>query len=68
MLYLHIEKKKKALVAQLYLILCNPIDYSLPGSSVHGILHVWTLEWVAVSFSSQGIIKVKGSNKGGSLI
>ena len=26
--------------------LCNPRDYSLPGSSVHGIL-----EWVAVSFS-----------------
>ena len=31
--------------------LCNPRDYSLPGSSVHGILHARILEWVAISFS-----------------
>ena len=31
--------------------LCNPIDCSLPGFSVHGILQAWTLEWVAISFS-----------------
>ena len=30
---------------------CNPIDYSLPGSSVHGILQARILEWVAISFS-----------------
>ena len=29
---------------------CCPIDYSLPGSSVHGILQA-ILEWVAISFS-----------------
>ena len=39
------------LVAQLYLILCNPMDYSLPGSSVHGILQSRILEWVAIPFS-----------------
>ena len=33
------------------LILCNPIDGSPPGSSVHGILQARTLEWVAISFS-----------------
>ena len=33
--------------------LCNPIDYSLPDSSVHGILQARTLEWVAIS-SSRG--------------
>ena len=33
------------------LILCNPMDYSLPGSSVHGILQARILEWVAISFS-----------------
>ena len=33
--------------------LCNPVDYSLPGSSVHGILQARTLEWVAIS-SSRG--------------
>ena len=32
--------------------LCNPIDGSLPGSSVPGILQARTLEWVAMSFSS----------------
>ena len=30
---------------------CNPIDYSLPGSSVHGILQARILEWVAISCS-----------------
>ena len=32
-------------------VLCDPIDYSLPGSSVHGILQARILEWVAISFS-----------------
>ena len=31
--------------------LCNPMDRSLPGSSVHGILQARILEWVAISFS-----------------
>ena len=31
--------------------LCNPTDYSLPGSSVHGILQARILEWVVISFS-----------------
>ena len=31
--------------------LCNPIDCSPPGSSVHGISQARTLEWVAISFS-----------------
>jgi len=35
---------------QLCLILCNPMDSSLPGSSVHGILQARILEWVAISF------------------
>ena len=34
------------------LTLCDPIDGSLPGSSVPGILQGRTLEWVAVSFSN----------------
>ena len=28
--------------------LCNPMNYSLPGSSAHGILHTRILEWVAM--------------------
>ena len=31
--------------------LCDPVDCSLPGSSVHGILHGKILEWVVISFS-----------------
>ena len=31
--------------------LCDPMDYSPPGSSVHGIFQAWILEWVAISFS-----------------
>ena len=38
-------------VAQSCPTLCNPMDYSLPGSSVHGILQARILEWVAISFS-----------------
>ena len=32
--------------------LCNPVDCSLPGFSVCGILQARTLEWVAISFSN----------------
>ena len=33
------------------LTLCNPLDYNLPGSSVHGILQARILEWGAIPFS-----------------
>ena len=35
--------------------LCNPIDCSPPGLSIHGILQARTLEWVAISFSNTNI-------------
>ena len=38
-------------VAQSCPTLCNPVDCSLPGSSVHGILQTRILERVAISFS-----------------
>ena len=37
------------LVTQLCPTLCNPMDYTLPDSSVHGILQARILEWVAMS-------------------
>ena len=43
--------KVKMLVAQSCLTLCNPLDCSPPGSSVHGILQARILEWVAIPFS-----------------
>ena len=37
--------------AQLCTTLCNPMDYSLPGSSVHGISQARILEWASISLS-----------------
>ena len=33
--------------------LCDPMDCSLPGSSVHGIFQARVLEWVAIAFSEE---------------
>ena len=38
-------------VAQSCPTLCDLMDYSLPGFSVHGIFQARILEWVAISFS-----------------
>ena len=38
-------------VTLLCLPLCNPMDCSLPGSSIHGIFQARVLEWLAISFS-----------------
>ena len=38
-------------VAQSCPTLCDPMDCSPPGSSVHGIFQAWILEWVDISFS-----------------
>ena len=39
--------------------LCDPIDGSLPGSPIPGILQARTLEWIAISFSNAWKWKVK---------
>ena len=43
--------KVKVSAVESCLTLCEPIDCSLPGSSVHGILQARMLEWVAIPFS-----------------
>ena len=48
---LHIHMKVKVLVIQLCPTLCDPMDCSPPGSSVHGILQLKIPEWVAIPFS-----------------
>ena len=53
----------KALVTQSCLTLCDPMDCSPPGTSVHGILLARILEWVAISFS-RVIFLTQGSNPG----
>ena len=40
-------------VAQSCLTLCDPMDCSLPGSSIHEILQARVLEWVAIAFSDR---------------
>ena len=44
------ESESESEVAQSCLTLCNPMDCSLPGSSVHGIFQARVLEWVAILF------------------
>src|SRR5574337_84683 len=44
------------------LILCDPMDCSPPGSSVHGILQVRILEWVAMP-SSRGSSQPRGGTQ-----
>ena len=52
-----------ALLLQPCLTLCDPVDCSLTGSSVHGILQVRTLEWAAMP-SSRVSFLTQGSNLG----
>ena len=46
-----LESKSESEVTQSCPTLCDPVDCSLPGFSVHGILQARILEWVAISFS-----------------
>ena len=43
----------QVLVTQSCPILCDAVDCSPPGSSVHGILQARKLEWVVISFSTK---------------
>ena len=44
-------------VTQSCLTLRDPMDYSLPSSSVHGIFQARVLEWGAIAFSNFNIYK-----------
>ena len=44
------KKRKESEVAHSCPTLCDPKDYNLPGSYVHGILQARILEWDAISF------------------
>ena len=43
--------KSESEVAQSCLTLCDPMDCSPPGSSIHGIFQARVLEWGAIAFS-----------------
>ena len=51
--FITLNTQKVNEVAQSCLTLCNPMDCSLPGSSIHGIFQARMLEWVAISFSKK---------------
>jgi len=48
---IRIIKKERRSVSHLCPTLCEPMDCSLPGSSVHGISQARILQWVAIFFS-----------------
>ena len=47
----NINKRSESEVVQSCPTLCDPMDCSLPGSSVHGIFQARVLEWGAIYFS-----------------
>ena len=49
--------KRESEVAQLCLTLRDPMDYSLPGSSAHGIFQARVLEWGAIAFSNYTLLE-----------
>ena len=50
-------------VAQSYPTLHDPMDYSLSGSSIHGILLARVLEWVAIASSSNTLADLKAAEQ-----
>ena len=54
-----VKVKSESEVAQSCPTLSNPMDYSLPGSSVHGIFQARVLEWGAIAFSVTSLIILK---------
>ena len=52
-------------VAQSCLTLSDPMDFSLPGSSIHGIFQARVLEWGAIAFSpGSSVVKNPPCNAG----
>ena len=50
--------KNESEVAQLCPTLRDPMDCSLPGSSIHGISQARVLDWAAIAFSNDGSISI----------
>ena len=50
--------KSESKVGQLFLTPSNPMDCSLPGSSVHGIFQARVLEWSVIAFYNQPVYEI----------
>ena len=48
--------KSESEVTQSYPTLSDPMDCSLPGSSIHGIFQARVLEWGAIAFSKESLV------------
>ena len=59
--------KSESEVAQWCPTLSDPMDCSLPGSSVHGIFQARVLEWGAIAFSSKGVRKAQRASETGNI-
>ena len=51
------KEKSESEVAQSCPTLSDPMDCSLPGSSIHGIFQARVLEWDAIAFSGKVLIR-----------
>ena len=60
--------KSESEVTQSCPTLPDPMDYSLPGSSVHGIFQARVLEWVAIAFSQIHTTIYKIDNQKGPIV
>ena len=56
------EVKSESEVAQSCPTLSDPMDCSLPGSSVHGIFQARVLEWAAIAFSERNLWDLVDNN------
>ena len=57
------ESESESEVAQSRPTLSDPMDYNLPGSSVHGIAQTRVLEWGAIAFSLPAYWSITKSSK-----
>ena len=55
------QSESESEVAQSCQTLRDPVDRSLPGSSIHGIFQARVLEWGAIAFSNSKICTIRGS-------
>ena len=59
-----VKVKSESEVSQSHPILSDPMDCSLPASSVHGILQARALEWGAIAFSEETATVVQTIQQG----
>ena len=55
--------KSESEVAQSCPILSDPMDCSLPGSSIHGIFQARVLEWGAIAFFEEWMLNYPNANE-----